>query len=279
MDSAGPRTWRTAGRRVGWSGPTALTGLGGSGRSGEQAGPPAGSRRGRRRPCRRWRTARRRPRRGARSCWSTMPPSSALVTSGPWSRTCSSISAATTSRCSGRRGGSWPPPACPPPAWPCRTARPTPTACARASGASSARSKVVNRRPHARHSRRRRMASPSSAMRESTTLSSRLAQAGHLTLRRYPGRATQRAGRHGRLPDRPELVGGPGQARRVRPGAAGGSARRRPAWRHRARRRGGRRPAAGRPRARPGGRCSRTCRPAARRRPGRRRRGAGARGR
>ena len=39
--------------------------------------------------------------------------------------------------------------------------------------ADSARSNVVNRVPHARHSRRRRMATPSSDWRESTTFESR----------------------------------------------------------------------------------------------------------
>jgi hypothetical protein len=43
------------------------------------------------------------------------------------------------------------------------------------------RSNVVNRCEHATHSRRRRIAVPSSAILESTTLSSSLEQKGHRT--------------------------------------------------------------------------------------------------
>ena len=49
------------------------------------------------------------------------------------------------------------------------------------TGSSSSRSYVVYRRPQARHSRRRRIATPSSAGRESTTLSSTSRQNGHRT--------------------------------------------------------------------------------------------------
>ena len=53
------------------------------------------------------------------------------------------------------------------------------------NGTSSIRSKVVYRRPHPAHSRRRRMAAPSSATRESTTRSSSARHQGHRTLRGY----------------------------------------------------------------------------------------------
>ena len=55
------------------------------------------------------------------------------------------------------------------------------------SGASSTRSKVVNRCPQVRHSRRRRMAVPSSDARESTTLSSGAEQSGQRTGSKLPG--------------------------------------------------------------------------------------------
>src|SRR6266849_6231594 len=48
-------------------------------------------------------------------------------------------------------------------------------------GISSIRSYVVKRRPHLRHSRRRRMVSPLRPSRESITLSSTCAQKGHFT--------------------------------------------------------------------------------------------------
>src|SRR5712692_6044294 len=48
-------------------------------------------------------------------------------------------------------------------------------------GISSMRSYVVNRRPHFKHSRRRRMVSPRRPSRESITLSSTCAQKGHFT--------------------------------------------------------------------------------------------------
>src|SRR6266403_4746522 len=48
-------------------------------------------------------------------------------------------------------------------------------------GISSIRSYVVKRRPHLRHSRRRRMVSPLRPSRESITLSSTCAQNGHFT--------------------------------------------------------------------------------------------------
>src|ERR1043166_8042608 len=55
-------------------------------------------------------------------------------------------------------------------------------------GISSMRSYDVNRRSQRRHSRRRRIASPSRDSRESTTLSSRYAQNGHFILvRSFPG--------------------------------------------------------------------------------------------
>ena len=49
------------------------------------------------------------------------------------------------------------------------------------SGVSSTRSKVVNRRPQSMQARRRRIDEPSSAWRESTTLSSKEPQPGHRT--------------------------------------------------------------------------------------------------
>src|SRR6266481_1521501 len=48
-------------------------------------------------------------------------------------------------------------------------------------GISSIRSYVVKRRPHFRHSRRRRIVSPPRPSRESITLSSICAQKGHFT--------------------------------------------------------------------------------------------------
>src|SRR6266446_638285 len=48
-------------------------------------------------------------------------------------------------------------------------------------GISSIRSYVVKRRPHFRHSRRRRIVSPTRPSRESITLSSICAQKGHFT--------------------------------------------------------------------------------------------------
>src|SRR5487761_179697 len=49
-------------------------------------------------------------------------------------------------------------------------------------GISSMRSYVVNRLPHFKHSRRRRIKSPARPSRESTTLSSRCEQNGHFTV-------------------------------------------------------------------------------------------------
>ena len=63
------------------------------------------------------------------------------------------------------------------------------------SGTSSRRSKVVNRCPQARHSRRRRIVEPSSVWRESTTLSSRWEQAGHRTSATLPPRVARCAQR------------------------------------------------------------------------------------
>src|SRR4051812_36024319 len=53
-------------------------------------------------------------------------------------------------------------------------------------GISSIRSYVVKRRPHFKHSRRRRIASPPRLSRESITLSSAKRQNGHFTARRLP---------------------------------------------------------------------------------------------
>ncbi len=63
-----------------------------------------------------------------------------------------------------------------------RTARGSRPACATMTPCSSSRSYVVNRRPQARHSRRRRIAAPSSPARESTTLSSFSRQNGQRTV-------------------------------------------------------------------------------------------------
>ena len=128
-------------------------------------------RRGPRTPCRRTRSA---GRRRGRAPAAVRAPPSRPGRSGPRRR---STAAPPRPRRPARRrwrgrAGPWPSARSRPGASPRGTARLRRPRLRMSSGTSSTRSYVVNRRPHARHSRRRRMAIASSARRESTTLSS-----------------------------------------------------------------------------------------------------------
>ena len=99
------------------------------------------------------------------------------------------------------RAARWRPAARRRPPSPGRRAGGVPSPLSTTSGASSIRSKVVKRWPQPRHSRRRRMAAPSSVARESTTLSSSTPQPGHRTARHAtPDRRRARAKRAGAQP-------------------------------------------------------------------------------
>ena len=121
----------------------------------------------------------------SRRCSKTAKPTCSLVSSGPSNRSSSAIDAAACSMTSSSIGRPLAAAAMPSVIFACSNGTRSPDRFRTIKGTNSSRSKVVNRAPQARHSRRRRMASPSSDCRESTTLSSRWAQAGQRTRRNY----------------------------------------------------------------------------------------------